>query len=168
MVSRGMFKSALLTAALFPFLVLGIWYLLIGATFLPDPQHTPGATNPDVTPQTAHKTICLSGYTEDIRPPDSYTNKLKVKQLNSYYRGQGTPREVEEDHLIPLTVGGNPTDERNLWPQPRDGEHTAAEKDKCEVATNRLVCLGRVPLRTAQQSIAKDWVAWCRKIGSVK
>lgn len=40
---------------------------------LPDPQLTPGVTNPDVTQATIDKTICVPGWTKTIRPPASYT-----------------------------------------------------------------------------------------------
>ena len=47
---------------------------------LPDPICTPGVVNPKVTQDNIQKTICVSGYTKTIRPPVSYTNKLKLEQ----------------------------------------------------------------------------------------
>jgi len=57
------------------------------------------------------------------------------------------PRHYEEDHLIPLEIGGNPTDVRNLWPEPRNSEHSAGEKDKLENRLHELVCAQRLILR---------------------
>src|SRR4051794_32216428 len=51
---------------------------------LPDPACTPGATNPDVTQGTIDATICVSGWTSTVRPPTSYTNPLKVRQIVAY------------------------------------------------------------------------------------
>jgi hypothetical protein len=67
----------------------------------------------------------------------------------------------EEDHLIPLGLGGAPSDERNLWPEPRTSPDGwgADRKDELELALNQLVCSGRLPLREAQRAIATDWIA---------
>jgi hypothetical protein len=73
--------------------------------------------------------------------------------------------DYEEDHLIPLDLGGAPDDARNLWPQPRvsaDGWN-ADLKDELESVLARLVCSGRVPLAEAQQAIATDWIAAFRR-----
>ena len=45
---------------------------------------TPGVANPDVTSATTAITICKSGWTRTIRPPVSYTNDLKRKQMREY------------------------------------------------------------------------------------
>ncbi len=70
-------------------------------------------------------------------------------------------RDYEEDHLIPLELGGAPADRRNLWPEPRhpaDG-WTADEKDQLESALRRAVCDGTLSLGEAQRAIAGDWTA---------
>jgi len=71
----------------------------------------------------------------------------------------GATTNYEEDHLIPLELGGSPRDPKNLWPQPRGGNPNASAKDTLENALHALVCAGRVPLASAQQAIATDWVA---------
>jgi hypothetical protein len=43
----------------------------------------------------------------------SYTNKLMIKQMVQYGEG-GSPADYEEDHVIPLELGGAPNP-RNLW-----------------------------------------------------
>jgi hypothetical protein len=127
-------------------------------TGLPDPKLTPGATNPSVTPTNIHETICARGYsTQSIRPPAGYTNKLKSKQLKQYGYADQNLRHYEEDHLIPLDIGGAPRDPQNLWPEPRYGEWNADKKDELEKKAKKLVCSGKVPLRQMQQEIAKDW-----------
>lgn len=79
----------------------------------------PGALNSAVTQSTIHSTICVSGYSSSIRPSTGYTNALKVKQIAEYGYDDTDTADYEEDHLIPLSLGGNPTSEQNLWPEPR-------------------------------------------------
>ena len=54
------------------------------APYLPNPASQPGVYNPDVTQETIQSTICVSGYTSTIRPPVSYTDKLKGQQIVQY------------------------------------------------------------------------------------
>jgi len=128
---------------------------------LPNSLSTPGAINPAVTQSNIHSTICISGYTKSIRPPASYTTKLKRQQLASTYSRYGSTDTTlfEEDHLIPLELGGNPTDPKNLWPEPWSGDSNARIKDKLENALHALVCSGSIPLKTAQRGIATNWYA---------
>ncbi|MGH9019419.1 MAG: hypothetical protein ACRDV0_00140 [Acidimicrobiales bacterium] len=132
---------------------------------LPNPALTPGATNPAVTPANIRSTICVAGYSSSVRPPESYTEPLKYRQLDSGYnlRGDTNARDYEEDHLIPLEVGGNPTSVKNLWPEPWNVTWDAGKKDALEGALHRLVCDGRVPLRVAQRVFASNWIAGYRK-----
>jgi hypothetical protein len=65
----------------------------------------------------------------------------------------------EGDHLVPLALGGAPSDLRNYWPEPliaADG-WTAEMKDELEAVLSRMVCSGRLPLDVAQRAIAADW-----------
>ena len=126
---------------------------------LPIHSVTPGGVNPTVTQSNIHSTICVSGYTKTIRPPASYTTKLKKQQLASTYSRYGSTdtSQFEEDHLIPLEVGGNPTDPKNLWPEPWTGDSSARIKDKLENALHALVCSGSLPLKIAQKAIATNW-----------
>jgi hypothetical protein len=108
---------------------------------------TPGVLNPAVTQATVGSTICRSGWTRTVRPPVSYTNDLKRKGLRQY-RLRGPPSAYQEDHLISLELGGDPTDPRNLWPEPYP---RASEVDRIENELNRLVCTGRISLAEAQR-----------------
>jgi hypothetical protein len=133
----------------------------IGQGALPDPTRTPGALNPEVRQDTIEVTICVRGWTRTIRPPGQYTSAMKRQQLRDYGYANRRMGEYEEDHLVPLALGGAPYDPRNLWPEPRgitDG-WSAASKDKLEVRLARMVCSGLVPLAEAQQAIATDWTA---------
>lgn len=121
-----------------------------------DRRCTPGATNLVVTQGSIRQTICVPGWTASIRPPASYTTALKRRQMPEYGL-TGPLSSVEEDHLIPLSSGGSPTDPGNLWPEPRSGPRSAAAKDKMELANWEAVCSGRMTLAAAQAQILADW-----------
>ena len=132
------------------------------APVLPNSQTTPGALNPLVTQANIGSTICTLGYTKKIRPPVSYTNRLKIVQLSSLpYSGYGStnPKLFEEDHLISLELGGNATSPKNLWPEPWGGSYGARKKDTLENTLHTLVCAHLITLKAAQVEIATDWFA---------
>jgi hypothetical protein len=119
-----------------------------GAHSIPaDPARTPGVLNPDVTQANIRSTICRHGWTDTVRPPTSYTNALKAKQMRRYGE-TGSLADYQEDHLISLELGGNPTDPRNLWPEPYP---RAADVDRIENELNDQVCSGELTLAEAQQ-----------------
>ena len=57
---------------------------------------TPGALNPDVTQATLRSTVCVPGYSKQIRPSASYTGTLKRKQIRDWGL-PGGPRAEEVD-----------------------------------------------------------------------
>lgn len=124
---------------------------------LPDPTCTPGALNSDVTQATIKSTICKSGWTSTIRPPVSYTNGLKVQGIRDYGYSDRVLSHYEEDHLVPLELGGHPTDPSNLWPEPaaKPGFH---EKDQVENRLKAEVCSGKLSLADAQHAISTNWM----------
>jgi hypothetical protein len=127
----------------------------------PDPARTPGATNPEITQENIHETICNPRWsTKSIRPEASYTNRLKVEQIAEYGYSDSRVRDYEEDHFIPLELGGNPTDPRNLWPEPFETsipDGGAHAKDKVENYLHAEVCSGALTLDQAQHEISEDW-----------
>jgi hypothetical protein len=127
----------------------------------PDPSRTPGAVNPDINQGNIDDTICNPHWsTKLVRPPVNYTDKLKREQTREYGDADTNPRDYEEDHLIPLELGGNPRDPRNLWPEPYDtsiADGGAHFKDKVETYLRRQVCSGQMSLGEAQRQIATDW-----------
>jgi hypothetical protein len=109
---------------------------------------TPGVVNPAVTPATLRNTVCRRGWTATVRPPTIYTSDLKRRQMRA--RGlRGPPSAYQEDHLISLELGGNPTDPRNLWPEPYP---RAAEVDRLENELNARLCAGELTLDEAQRT----------------
>ena len=130
----------------------------------PNPALTPGALNPAVTQATIGSTICVSGWTATIRPSESFTDALKVKQIGQYGYGDTSTSDYEEDHLISLELGGAPADARNLWPEPytdslSDGRPTGARtKDTFETKLKTEVCAGTITLAQGQADIGDHWV----------
>ena len=116
---------------------------------LPDPKITPGALNPKVRQSTIKKTICKSGWTKTIRPPVTYTNALKIQQM-VLYEETGSPSEYEEDHFIPLELGGAPRNPENLWPEPHSQSKLS---DPLENQLKRKVCKHVMTLKKARARI---------------
>jgi hypothetical protein len=138
---------------------------------LPNPQLTPGALNPAVTQQTLGETICRrGGYTRSIRPPESYTYKIKVESIREYGYTDKRLSHYELDHLISLELGGSPDSPQNLWPEPHyvAGGWGSYAKDKLENKLHDMVCHGEIPLAQAQHEEATDWItAYKKYIGQV-
>jgi hypothetical protein len=127
----------------------------------------PGAVNPAVTQENIGQTVCVAGWTKTIRPPASYTDKLKREQMFAQHLA-GSPADYEEDHLISLEIGGHPTDPLNLWPEPYAGPLGARRKDQVEDELHRRLCAGTMTLLDVQACIRQDWVACGKKIGVLK
>jgi hypothetical protein len=126
----------------------------------PDARCTPGAVNPAVTTATLGSTICRSGWTATVRPPESITAREKRASMAAYGLSGPTSR-YEYDHLVPLELGGAVNDPRNLWPEPdypsRRGFYLNP-KDRLESLLKHRVCRGAMTLAQAQRAIASNWV----------
>jgi hypothetical protein len=164
---------------------------------------TPGAANSDVTQHNIQDKICSRQWsTRLIRPPSAYTSKLKRKQLQQYGDTVHETRAelinpntgkvdttrclphsnkmacYEEDHLISLENGGDPTDPRNLSPEPYN-THVAGviigahQKDVVEGFIHDEICYDiphskknpyipattSITLKRGQEILAWDWYA---------
>ncbi len=118
-------------------------------------------------------TICRpkSGFTKTLRPNERYTENLKrdgIRQYN-YPQQMGADanrlREYEEDHLVPLELGGSPASPLNLWPEPHHvmGGWGSHAKDRLENRLHALVCDGKIGLAQAQREIAHNWIVAFQK-----
>lgn len=121
---------------------------------LPVASLTPGATiEIDV------RDVC----DETPRPPQEIGTAVRMAVLRAYGMESVPADQYELDYLITPQLGGAP-DARNLWPQRYEARvWNAGVKDQLEDLLPRLVCDGRVDLRTAQREIAVDWVSAYRK-----
>ena len=140
-------------------------------------QDCPGSREPGHHQANIDQTICNPQWsTKSIRPPVSYTNTLKTKQLAASHATDKTPAHYEEDHLVSLELGGHPRDPWNIWPErwgtpahplthlgPFPAHLVGANaKDKTENALHVEVCHGTLTLREAQFIIATDWFKYYR------
>jgi hypothetical protein len=163
-------KTKAIYAGFISLLIIGTANAATPDWVLPNSKITPGVLNTSVTQANIKSNICKPGWTATIRPTVSYTNKLKDDQLKttylSYVKIWGPkPESYEEDHLISLQLGGNPTDPKNLFPQPYAGNN-ARKKDIVETKLKRLVCAGTLKLVDAQKMIATDWASAYKKYAS--
>ncbi len=110
--------------------------------------------NPTVTQATIRETICAYGWTKTVRPPYSVTNRIKSELLRRVGLTDADKSRFELDHIIPLSLGGAPSDVRNLRLQPWT---EAGEKDQLEACLPRLVCDGRLTLDQARRAIWTNW-----------
>lgn len=124
-----------------------------------DPCHAGAVTycalNPSVTQATISTTICVSGWTATVRPPESYTEDLKRRQIAQ----EGLPgglSSYEEDHRMPLELGGAPSDVMNLSPE---SPRSPNAKDSDETRLKTAVCDGQLSLAQAQQQLVAAWLA---------
>ncbi len=131
-----------------------------GLYALPDRHCTPGTVDRHVTQRNLATTICRSGYTKTVRPPESITSVEKRHSMAAY-GATGRTSAYEYDHLISLELGGAPNDARNLWPEPGASPNP---KDKLENLLHRQVCHGQMTLAAAQRTITRDWVAAYHKL----
>lgn len=109
-----------------------------------------GVINPEITQDNIHQTICVPGWTRTVRPPTSYTDRVKRDVLP-----EGTDiSRYEGDHILPLALGGAPKNsetEINIVPQPWDDKCGARQKDVAETWLHREVCKGEITLDVARK-----------------
>jgi hypothetical protein len=112
------------------------------------------ALNPAVTQATIKQTICRSGWTRTVRPPASYTDQLKAQQIHDLGLA-GNLSDYEEDHRVPLELGGAPRDPLNLTPE---SHSSSFQKDADENTFKQHICAGRLSLLAAQDAFISKWL----------
>ncbi len=122
---------------------------------LPDPKLTPG----DVLDVTLAD-IQVRGYSAKVR---NVPVAVKREVYAEYGIAHWNKGEYEVDHLISLSLGGS-NSKKNLWPESYLTEPwNAHTKDQLEYRLLTLVRAGKVDLQTAQQEMARDWIAAYKK-----
>lgn len=101
-------------------------------------------------PRAVRKIVCDPTYNDRNRPPSSYTNRIKVKQLRELGYPDQNVKNYEEDHFIPLSLGGHGRSELNLWPEPRV---LAKKSDVLEAKLARDHCACRIDVFQARERI---------------
>ena len=74
-------------------------------------------------------------------------------------------KQLQEDHLISLQLGGNPVDPRNLWPEKPASPNP---KDGFENYLKAMGCQRKMTLAEAQKEIATDWFKFWTDAGKPK
>ena len=135
---------------------------LIAAHVLPNPAVSPGALNPAVTPATIKTTICVHGWTATVRPPTSWTDKIRAQDTPPGHK----PGDGELDHRLSIEDSGAPADVKNLWWEIYADRYGARVKDVVETKLSRSVCAGKISLAEAQQALLGNWlVAYMKYVG---
>ena len=154
------------------FLVLTITALMHSSAWaadLPNPSLTPGALDPEVVQGNIKESICKAGHftwTEGHMPPRSFLEKVEKELIQAYGYPDENLKHYQMDHLIPLSLGGSPTDTKNIWPQPLISKWSARRKDYLEGILHERVCKGEMTLTEAQEQIRTNWIeAYERLIG---
>lgn len=126
------------------------------------PPAVTGETDPYVTQENIHKTICVDHYTAGVRGVSAATKKFIMKR-----DGITVPAEV--DHFISLELSGTNSD-KNLWAEPYAGRYGARVKDAVENRLHKMVCasVDPMPLAVAQKCIAGDWILCGQQIGAIQ
>lgn len=133
---------------------------------LPDPQLTPGEIDQEVTEADLKESICKAGqfsWTEGHMPPKSFLEKIEKEMLQQYSYSDVNLKHYQMDHLIPLSLGGAPTDVKNIWPQPLIAKWSSRRKDYLEGILHEKVCKGEVSLKDAQEQIRTNWIEAYKK-----
>jgi len=66
------------------------------------------------------------------------------------YGETGSPSGYEEDHFVPLELGGAPKNPKNLWPEPHSQSKLS---DPLENHLKRKVCKGLMKLAKARSAM---------------
>lgn len=136
---------------------------LVAAHVLPDPAH-PGVINPAVTQENIKDTVCKSGWTATVRPPTSYTNKIR----NALTPAGLKPLDGELDHRLSIEDSGHPSDPKNLWWQAYHDHYGARVKDVLETNLKRRVCAGSISLDEARTALLGNWlIAYTKYVGAL-
>jgi hypothetical protein len=93
--------------------------------------------------------ICVPGYAKSVRPPWQHRRAVKRRQIRALSLPGGI-RDYEEDHIIPLEIGGAPMNIRNLRPE----RSPRKVKDRLENELREAVCAERTSLAEAQRQMA--------------
>ncbi len=135
---------------------------LVAAHVLPDRAQFPGAINPAVTQDTIGSTVCVAGWTATVRPPTSYTTKIR----NALTPAGHKPLDGELDHDLSIEDGGSPDSPANLWWMIYADRYGARVKDVLETRLKRLVCAHTIPLDEARGALLGNWlVAYQKYVG---
>lgn len=125
----------------------------------PDSSITPGATRTVTIAE-----VCATSERQPRPVPAAVGRRI----FDRYGIDRPRAGEYELDYLISPELGGA-DDPKNFWPQPyRVSQWNANVKDALEDHLHQLVCAQKLALETAQQELARDWIAAYKKYFSTE
>lgn len=140
---------------------------LIAAHVLPDPAVVTGIQNPAVNQANIRSTLCVANWTKTVRPPTSYTDKLRAQLTPPGHK----PGDGEGDHAWPIEDGGMPgpvplSDPaqttlflHSFWWQIYADRYGARVKDVLESNLHRRLCAGTITIQKAHDALIPNWLA---------
>ena len=156
------------------------------AGMYPDPDITPGDTNPDVTQDSIQRNVCKIGWSTSSVRNTATTEEDKAKTYDNYgiphpKNNEGPNQVCELDHLISIENGGSDSI-KNIWPQCGPGgvllpKRYFKMKDRVENYIHNGICRdiknaklssGPTPpktlsLKEGQDILRGDWYACYQK-----
>lgn len=121
------------------------------ASALPRRRLTPGATR-----SVRLDDLCGN---QELHGPQTVDASVERQVFTEYGLSSSSRGAYELDYLITPELGGS-AEIQNLWPEPYSSTSWNAHvKDELENHLHALVCQGKLPLATAQEEIATDWIA---------
>jgi hypothetical protein len=147
------------------------------AAELPPPPLTAAAIEPKIkiTPKITSKnyqnnlpqTLCVGGQVSSAHSSDFSGKSGKLQLCKFSYMGTSS-KNYEEIRLAPPSVGGNPSDPRNLWPKRQISAWDAAQKERGKFVTSRMVCTQEITLAEIQQAISANLIEVWKKLCIVR
>jgi hypothetical protein len=110
------------------------------------------------------KTICVPNWTDTVRPPTSYTNKLKVQGIADYGFQRQDPGPLRSGPLDSACGRRLAAFAKNLWPERYKGKFGARVKDKLERFLHDRVCDRTARLSEARKAF-RNWKAAFKRFG---
>ncbi len=176
-MSRIISGASLALVLFFNVVVFDAWGSRAGAAELPPPPLTAAAIEPKIkiTPKITSKnyqdnlpqTLCVGGQVSSAHSSYFWGKPGKL-QLCKFSYMETSSKNYEEIRLAPPSVGGNPSDPRNLWPQPQISAWDAAQKERRKFVTSRMVCTQEITLAEIQQAISANLIEVWKKLCIVR
>ena len=117
----------------------------------------PEVLNPEVTPANVRETICRPDYVA-AQQPGAAERRMVERDL---LQRTGTDPELAAtfviDEIVPIGLGGNGHERRNLELQTPRGEYGANNRRALARELQKRVCTGKLDLREAQSMMWNDW-----------
>ncbi len=127
-------------------------------SYLPNNAATPGVVNHKVKAGTIKQTICRPSWVKSAQPSARTLASQKSRLVKHARYGADVAKNFDVDHRIPIEVGGDARDPKNLWLQPLNIQWNALVKNKLETYVQTEVCAGRMKLADGQAIFQRDWV----------